>query len=338
MKILFLGGNGNISWHCVNEALKKNHEVWELNREKTLNTRRNIQPEVHKLKCDIHDIKKMKQLLDGFCFDIVIDFICFNESDAKEAVDIFMKHTKCFIFISSDSVYKRSGKNLPFKENCEKYAPYNVDMYVGGKIMAEQVFSEAYKNDNFPITIIRPAYTYDTIIPVSVGHNCFTAPQKYIDGKPALIAGDGTNLWTFTHSSDFASALIALIDNPEIVGQAFNIASDEWLSWNEEMEILFRALSIKSYKAIHIPYDEALKITCFQSKDLMAQRMWHNIYDIKKIQDYVPKWKVQISFEEGIKKTIDWLMEKDIRRRYNERYDIELNKLYIKYEGEKNEM
>lgn len=331
MKLLFIGGNGNISWYCVQEAIKRKHDVWELNRSQTLGTRRDIQIEVHKLTADIHNIDQVKKLLEGAYFDAVIDFICYNEKDALEAIDIFKDKTAHFFFISSEAVYKRAGKNLPFNENCEQNDPEQIDAYVSGKIRAEMAFKKAMHEDDFPVTIIRPAYTYDVIVPVSIGHNCFTAPTKYLEGKPALIAGDGTNIWAFTHSKDFAKALIPLIENPDTVGEAFHIATDEWLSWNEEMEILFRALGIPSYTAIHIPYEEALLLNYFQPRDLMAQRMWHNIYDTTKVKDYVPGWKAKVSFEEGIAETIKWLNEKDIRRRFNVKHSDELDKLYSKY-------
>lgn len=330
MKILFIGGNGNISWYCVDEALKLEHEVWELNRSMTLATRRDIQPGVHKITVDIHDLNKVRVLLENSYFDAVVDFICFNDSDAQEAISLFKDKCNHFIFISSEAVYKRKGKNLPFREDCEQNDPDKIDHYIGGKVRAEQVFKDALA-EGFPVTIVRPAYTYDVIVPVSIGHNCFTAPQKYLDGFPALIAGDGTNIWAFTHSSDFARALIPLVENLDTIGDSFHIATDEWLSWNEEMEILFLALGIKEYKAIHVPYRDALELNYFQSKDLMAQRMWHNIYDTSKIKEFVPGWKAKISFEEGIKQTLEWLYSKDVHRRFNEKHSRELDKLYKKY-------
>ena len=332
MRILVIGGNGNISWYCVDEALRRGHEVWELNRSQTCMTRREIQPEVHKLTADIHDVEKIKSIVEGCVFDVVIHFICFHERDAKEAIDLFRARTKHFMFISSEAVYKRAGRNLPFRESCELNDPDRADHYVSGKIRAEAVFRRAYMESGFPVTIIRPAYTYDVIVPVSIGHNCFTAPQKYLDGKPALIAGDGTNLWAFTHSGDFAKALIPLAENPDTAGETFHIATDEWLTWNEEMELLFYALGLNQYRAIHIPYDEALLLNDFQPIDLMAQRMWHNIYDTAKVKEYVPGWKAEISFEEGIRRTIDWLQEKPVRRRYNDHHAAGLDRLYKKYE------
>lgn len=333
MRFLFIGGNGNISWYCVQRALERGYEVWELNRSMTLKTRRDIQPQVRKLTADIHDLPAVKTLLGDSRFDVVIDFICYNEADAAEAVELFSGKTDHFVFISSDSVYRRAGKNLPFREDCEQNDPERSGKYIAGKVLAERYFREAYEKNGFPVTIIRPTYTYDVIVPVSIGQNCFTAPQKFLEGRPALIAGDGTNLWEFTHSSDFASACVPLAENPDTVGEDIHIATEELLSWNEEMELLFGALGIPRYSAVHVPYEEALELTYFQERDLTAHKMWHNIHDVSKLRKYVPGWHAQVPFEQGIRETIEWLNGADVRRRLHAGRSEVLDRLYKKYGG-----
>lgn len=332
MKILFIGGNGNISWYCTQEAIKHGHEVWQLNREQSLSTRREIQKEVHKLKGDINESENIKRLLEGCYFDVVCDFICYNGEQAKQAMEIFKNRTKHFVFISSEAVYKRVSYNIPYKETSEKY---DMDLseckYIRGKLEAEQVFEEAYKEREFPITIIRPAYTYDTIFPTSIGHNCFTVADLIMKGYPLLVAGDGTNLWTFTHSSDFARAFISLIELPDIKGEVFHISTEEWLSWNEQSEIVLNALGMDKSNIFHVPFQDALKLEKIQPKELMYQRMWHNIYCVDKVKNYVPDWSAKVSFEEGIQKTIRWLEAKQGRKRYIESLKKEIMNIYTYY-------
>lgn len=331
MKLLFIGGNGNISWYCVQKALENNHEVWELNRSQTLMTRRKIQEEVHKVTCDIHNLELVKEKLEDAYFDVIFDFICYNEKDAEERIRLFFNKTNNYVFISSDAMYKRIENGQPFYEESEKYDINIEEKYIVGKILAEQVFIREKNNNGFPVTIVRPSYTYDTIIPVSIGHNCFTAVQKYIDGLPALIAGNGTNVWSFTHSSDFAEAIIPLVENKDSIGEVFNIATDELISWNDEMEILFKKLGISHYESIHIPYKDALKIEDFQSSIMMRHKMSNNIIDTFKLKQYVPNWKAQVSLEEGISNTIKWLMEDKVRRRFIESNSVKLYRIYEKY-------
>lgn len=334
MKYLFLGGNGNISWYVVNEALKHGHDVWTLNRHQSYRTRRDTLPAVHQVYADIHNLSlDVLNLLRREEFDVVFDFICFNDFDAQERCRIFGGYIKEYVFISSESVYKRSCYNLPFKEDCEQYNPMDVDSYIAGKILAEQSFIKYYENSQFPVTIIRPTLTYDTIIPLCIGHNCFTASKKLIDGRPVLIGGDGENLLSITHSKDFANALINLVESCSIAGEDFHIASEVLITWNEASKCLFDALEIENYRAVHIPYKEALKINDFHSPVLMQQRLWHNIYNLSKLKKYVPEWKAEIRYAQGIKETINWMHADTVRMRIVEKYSTALDRLYDKYDG-----
>lgn len=340
MKVLFIGGNGNISWWCVQVAIEQGHTCYVLNREETLNTRREIQPEVIKLKADIRNKEEVLNVLGDLTFDCIIDFICYTPEHAKYDIDLFKNITKQFIYISSVTVYKRETKYLPYKESAPKWEETDYD-YALDKVISERIFIDAYEKENFPITIVRPAHTYDTIVPVSIGHNCFTAPQRYLDGKPILIAGDGTNLWTLTHSKDFANAFIHLIGNKDAIGEDFHITGDEWLTWLDITELLLEALNIRNAQYIHIPTNDIIntevpisnnfKISSCLGRNFKGQRMWCDIYDNSKIKKIAPNWKQEVLFKDGIKQTINWLMEKDVRRRVNNDLDKIMEDLTIKY-------
>jgi nucleoside-diphosphate-sugar epimerase len=230
VKVLFIGGNGNISWYCVQEAINQGHEIWMLHRGLTTRTRRDIQPEVKVIHADIRDHAKAETILDGLMFDVVIDFICYNKEQAEFDVKLFYDKTDHFIFISTGSVYERGTQNLPYREDSPK-VKNSIREYANDKLAAENVFLNAFKRFGFPITIIRPGYTYDTIIPVSCGLNDWTVCQRILNGKPPIILGDGSSIYTFTHSRDFADALVALLTACYPIGEAFNITSDErsWL-------------------------------------------------------------------------------------------------------------
>jgi nucleoside-diphosphate-sugar epimerase len=315
MKILFIGGNGNISWHCVQLSLDLGHSVYVLNREETLKSRRDIQKDVIKLKGDIRNFNEIHTLLQNMNFDVVCDFICYNDIHAETAIKLFEGKTRQYIYISSSSVYEQKSKNLPYKENCPQYNPEKVCGYISGKILAERLFINQYEKKSFPVTIVRPAYTYDTIVPVSVGGNCFTPIYRWLNGKPALIAGDGYNLWTFTHSSDFASAFVKLIGNSKAIGEDFHISTDELLSWNEATEMTLNAFGIENIQTIHVPLSVLEKTTLETRKEMLFQKVWHSIQDNTKIKSIADGWKANINFEDGIKMTKNWLYEKDSYRR-----------------------
>ncbi len=331
MKVLFIGGNGNISWSCVQECLNAGHEVVELNRAATRNTRRMVQPEVRQITADIRNSGIVLQVLKDESFDAVCDFICFNGEQACKAINVFCERTKQYIVISSEAVYKRESNNLPFRENTKQYEEDVADPYIAGKIQVEKVFREANKMEGFPVTIVRPGYTYDTIIPVPVGHNCFTAPKKFMEGYPLLMPGDGENLWSPLHSADFARAFVCLIGNNKAIGEDYHITGDILLTWNELAGQLLDALGIDNKNILHIPRKDAFQICAFHSELVMQQHLWHYIFDNTKIKSIANGWKQEISFADGINKTVKWLFEADIRRRVNPLYDEELEKLYKIY-------
>lgn len=331
MKVLFIGGNGNISWWCVEEAIRRGDEVYALNRGRTRATRRKVQPEVHEIIADIRNEEETVKVLSGMHFDAVCDFICFNHVQAKQAIGVFKGKTDQYIVISSEAVYKRESRYLPFREDTPQYDETVEDPYIAGKIKAERHFKQAYRTEGFPLTIVRPGYTYDTIIQVPVGQNCFTAPQKLISGYPFLMLGDGENLVAPMHSKDFAKAFVGLIGNKEAIGEDYHIAAEQLITWNEMAETILTALGLDAGNILHIPYDKAARITDFYSSIVNRQHMWHYIFDDAKIKSAVPGWKQETSFSEGMEETVSWLLEDKVRQRINPEYDRKLEDIYRRY-------
>lgn len=331
MKVLFIGGNGNISWWCVQKAIEAGHTVYELNRGATRNTRRPVQAGLTQLLADIQNAESAAQALKGESFDVVCDFICYSGRQAKQVIDLFSGRAKQYIVISSEAVYKRDSRALPFRETAEKYSPDILDRYIAGKLQVEEMFRNAYEKEGFPSTIVRPGYTYDTIIPVPIGQNCFTAPQKFLSGYPLLMPGDGENLWSPLHSSDFAEAFVQLIGNTNAIGDHYHITGETLLTWNELAEQVLCSIGAGNMDILHIPRENALKITSFHSEVVMRQHMWHYIFDNAKIKKAAPGWRQRIPFNEGICSTVKWLYESDAHRRINAAHDEELEKLYKIY-------
>jgi nucleoside-diphosphate-sugar epimerase len=332
MKVLFIGGNGNISWYCTTLALEKGYEVWILNRAATHLTRRAPPLGVREIKVDIRDKNAAAKTLRGYEFDVVADFICYNEEQAKTGIGLFQGKTRQYIFISSEAVYQRRLEYLPFKEDTPQFAPDSACSYVDGKVKAEIHFLQAYKDTGFPVAIIRPGYTYDTIIPVSLGHNCFTAPMRVLDGKPFLIAGDGKTLWPFTHSSDFARALVPLLGDERTIGDAVHIIGDIVHSWNEAMKTLADVLGVKKPKYLYISKEDVFKSEFGEQREVIAERMFDAVFDNSKIKSLVPGWSSRISLEEGLKQAVKWLYEDERRIRIVPQINMALEKLEVAYE------
>lgn len=331
MKILFIGGNGNISWWCVEEAIKRGYEVYELNRGMTRSTRRAVQHEVHEIIADIRDERAVLSALVDKTFDVICDFICFNDHQAEQAIRLFSGKCSQYIVISSEAVYRRESRYLPFREDTPQYDENVGDSYISGKIKVEKTFRDAYRNHGFPVTIVRPGYTYDTIIQMPVGQNCFTAPQKLIEGYPFLMPGDGENLVAPLHAKDFAKAFVGLIGNKETIGEDYHIAAEKLITWNEMAAGILLAFHLDPENILHIPYAEGIEITEFYSSVVNRQHMWHYIFDDTKIKNVVSDWGQKTSFTEGIKETTAWLLADTKRQRINSDYDRKLENIYARY-------
>ena len=326
MKVLFIGGYGNISWYCTKKAIEKNFEVYLLNRDLKTGTRREIPKEAKLICADIRNIEETRNILKDYEFDVVCDFLCYNREQAQNAIKLFKDKTKQYIYISSDSVYKKPDDDGLFRETSEKYKPGEGSEYINGKLEAEIEFMNANRDMGFPVTIVRPGYTYDTIMLYSIGHNCFTTVQRCLDGKPLLIAGSGNNLWTFTHSMDFANAFVELFGKKECIGEDYQLSGDVVETFNNVMKTELKLLGLKKVNVIHIPLEEMMKHQEFSPKD-MLHRYQNRIFDTAKIKKIAPLWKTEISIEKGLKDTIDWFNEVPTRRRFSETLDKNLENL-----------
>lgn len=333
MKILFIGGTGNISWHCVTKAQQAGHEIWVLNRAATIKTRRPCPLNVKQLFADIRDVNAVKKLLNGLEFDVVADFICYTPEQARVDIKLFRNITKQFIFISSAANYQRPGV-YPITEATPLFNPYWD--YAQNKIACEKVFLEQHQKENFPVTIVRPGHTYDTLIPDAVGNGDWTVAKRMIEGKPIVIHGDGSTLWTVTHAEDFARAFIELFGKPAAIGEAYHITSDEWLTWRQITEMTAEALNVKNPNFVYIPSEIIAKVNPELGKGLLGHKTWCDIYDNSKIKSVAKGWQTEISFKEGIQRTINWLQDDKDRQRVNQNLDLFLDDLcknYLKIEN-----
>lgn len=323
MKILIIGGNGNIGYHCTMESLKLGHEVWSINRESDSFEHRKLYSDtvgLHILNIDIRNVSLVKFTLknEGFNennkFDVIVDFTCMKSEHANSTIELFNNITNHYIFISSTAVYKRPYKEIFANEYSE--LDYNTTWgYAYNKIQCEKIFKDAYKNLGFPVTIIRPAYTYDITIPYAVGHDKgWTICQRMIDGKPIVLLGDGISLWSLSHSNDISKAIVALFKIEKSISHTFHITSDEYLSWKEITETVANELNVKKLNIVYVPTNYILRNKLDVGIHLHHHRMWNDLYDNTRIEKIID-WEPQIKFKDGIKRTIEWFNE-DVRRKW----------------------
>jgi|WetSurMetagenome_2_1015567.scaffolds.fasta_scaffold75359_2 nucleoside-diphosphate-sugar epimerase len=331
MNILVLGATGNISFQFVNYALSVGWHITTISRGSTHYARRKL---IHSNKIDhFFDIKNtdiLNRFLLGKYYDLVVDFICYDEIDAINRVSCFSKKTGSYIFISTTASYSKKPVYLPYTEE----TPVNsLDWdYCRKKVNAENVFLDAKRKKNFPIIIVRLAHTYDTVIPVAVGPADWTVPKRILEGKPVVVHGDGTTIWTLIHATDVARALLGLGVNKKAVGEIFNVVSNERVTWNEITTSLFKILE-KPPNLCYVSSKKINTISSYLGNGIIGHKMWNDFYDNTKTIDFLDGWHPQIGVEDGLQQSINWYLADTQRQHVSNELDTVLENLCLESNG-----
>lgn len=297
MRVLFIGGTGNISEAVSKLAVSKGFDLYLLNRGETPNS----VPGAHVLRGDIHSGESINQLLQNMKFDVVADFIAFTPEDVLRDIGLFKNRTRQYIFISSAVVYEKTRILTPIRE-CSPQSNSGWD-YAVKKIACEKILMKAWEEENFPVTIVRPSHTYDKMIPVAIGKG-YDLIDRMRKGKPVVIHDSGNSLWTMTHSSDFAKGFVGLMGNPVAKGEAFHITSDEHLTWNQIYRIIADAAGVSDFEAVHIPGEFIQSIEPDWGPTITCDKGFSAVFDTSKIKRYVPEFLCTTPFYLGFRQTL----------------------------------
>ncbi|MGB7768105.1 MAG: SDR family oxidoreductase [Verrucomicrobiia bacterium] len=316
MKILFIGGTGKISTTVSRQVLAKGHELFLLNR----GLESKNPPGSRSLTADINNLKAARAALRDLQFDVVVDWIAFTPEHIERDLTLFKDRTRQFIFISSASVYQKPPTHHVITESTPLGNPFWD--YARNKIACEERLLRAYRADNFPMTIVRPTFTYDHYIPVAVGgFGCYTLADRLKRGKPIIVHGDGSSLWVMTHAEDFGRGFMGLLGNRQAIGHAFHITSDEVLTWTQIYQTIAEALRVEA-NIVHIPSDFIARVAPDLAGTLLGDKSWSAVFDNRKIKTFVPGFQAVIPFRERIRRTVAWI-EADKKRR---RVDAAVNR------------
>lgn len=306
LKVLIIGGTGNISSSVSRLAVEKGCSLTILNR----GNREKIEGAEH-LTADVTDEKSIRKAIAGRSWDVVADFIAFNADDAARDISVFSGRTGQFMFISSASCYAKPVTSYPITESVPLNNPYSD--YAKNKIAAERTFMRAFEEDGFPVTIVRPSHTYATRFPFPVGNGGeYTIVDRIRRGLPIISPGDGTSLWTVTHSDDFAKGFTGLFALTKAIGNAYHITSAEVLTWDMIFQEVGKAVGMEP-EIIHAPSDVIAKEDPSAIAGLIGDKQWSLIFDNSKIKNAVPGYVATIPFSIGIRRTISWFEEKSER-------------------------
>jgi nucleoside-diphosphate-sugar epimerase len=305
MRILFIGGTGLISSACSELALARGHELFVLNR--GLSPKYPLPQGATLLRGDVrverHDLDR---LMSGLHFDAAVDFIAYSEQDIDQDLALLRNRTDQFVFISSASAYRKPPKTYLVTEATPLENPFW--SYSRGKIAAEQRLMHAYRTEGFPATIVRPSLTYGPAqIPFCVGswEHPWTIIARMRRGAKIIVPGDGTSLWVLTWNGDFARGLLGLLGNARAIGEAFQITSDEVLTWDQIFLEAFSLLDIQP-NILHVPSDLIAAYWPHALGSLIGDKMHSVVFDNSKIKDFVPDYMCDVNWHAGLRRALDW--------------------------------
>lgn len=308
MKILIIGGTGTISSAVTRQLAAAGHDLWLLNRG---HRNHEVPANVRQVICDINDESEVLRQTGSEWFDAVCEFIGFVPEQVERDIRLFAGRTSQYVFISSASAYNKPAASHVITEGTTLANPYW--QYSRNKIACEELLMKAWREDGFPVTIVRPSHTYcERGVPTSVHgpKGSWQVLRRMLDGKPVIIQGDGTSLWTLTWNEDFARGFIGLLGNPKAIGEAYQIMSDESLTWTQIYQCIARALGVtlnpyyvaSGFLAAVSPREWELEGNLTGDKSVTV------VFDCSKLKRAVPGWQATVRFDQGVRRCVDYLL------------------------------
>ncbi len=327
MKVLFIGGTGVISSASAELAVTRGIDLTLLNRGKT--SQRPAPQGAKVLIGDIRQPDSVREVLSGLTFDVVVNWLVYTPDQVASDLDLFRGRTAQYVFISSASAYHRPVLSLPITESTPLHNPYWA--YSRDKIACEERLMRAYRDEGFPVTIVRPAHTYDrTLLPF---RGRYTVVDRMRRGEPVVVHGDGTSLWVLTHHRDFAKGLVGLLGNPQANGEAYHITSDEVLTWDQIYRIIARAAGVADPDLVHVPSEVINVYHAEWGASLLGDKAHSVIFDNTKVRRLVPDFVATIPFAQGAQEMVDWFDADPARRAIDESWNALLDRMIAAQRG-----
>jgi nucleoside-diphosphate-sugar epimerase len=327
MKVLFIGGTGTISTAISKQLLNEGHELYLINRGNRNSTLEN-NSNITILEGDINKEDEIAALVKDLEFDVVADFIAFVPSALERDYRLFKLKTKQFIFISSASAYQKPLSDYRITESTPLSNPYWE--YSRNKIACEEYLMKLYREEGFPVTIVRPSHTYDErSIPLGVhgDKGSYQVLKRMMEGKKVIIHGDGSSLWTMTHNRDFAKGFIGLMGNLHAIGESVQITSEESLTWNQIYQAIADAAGVE-LNAIHVASEFLDAVSPLDFKgSLIGDKANSVVFDNSKLKRLVPGFVTETRFDQGIKEVVNHVLNHKEYQIEDEAFDLWCDKV-----------
>ncbi len=329
MKALFIGGTGIISTASTELAAACGIELTLLTRgRRSMPLPRGVKA----IAVDIDDPAAVTQALAGQHFDAVVDWIAYTPAQIERDLNLFRGRVRQYIFISSASAYQKPGTDYLITESTPLANPFW--QYSRDKIACEDRLMRAYREEGFPITIVRPSLTYSETqitLPVNSWAKSYTVVDRMRRGKKVIVPGDGSSLWVITHNADFAKGLVGLLGLDQAIGHAFHITSDEVMCWDQFYRIVAEAAGAEP-QLVHIASDYLAACIPDMRGSLSGDKAVSVVFDNSKIKRFVPMFQATIPFTLGIRQTLAWFDADPARRQIDHEADARYDRILEAYD------
>lgn len=316
MRVLIIGGTGNLSYACSAAALDAGLEVFNLNRGLKPGQ---AAPGVVTLKADIRDRDAARAALEDLRFGAVVDFISYAPDQLAGSLALLGERTEQYVFISTASAYRKPPVHHVLTEGTPLDNPFWA--YSRAKIACERLLESEGREQGLPYTIVRPSHTYGRgWLPTSFGSSDFTVAARLVARKEVIVHGDGQSLWTLTHARDFAAGLVGLLGHPGALGEAVQIMGEEALTWDAIHGTVARALGVEP-RTVHVPSGFIAAVDPEMGERLLGDKAYSALFDCSKLRRLVPGFRTTVPFHEGVRESVEWLMADPARRKVNPKID-----------------
>jgi nucleoside-diphosphate-sugar epimerase len=308
MKILFIGGTGNISTDCAALLHEQGHEI-------VVATRGQSQvPAAYAIvKADRKNPAAMRAAIAGRSVDVVVNFLGYEVADVALDYELFRENIRQYIFISTATVYAKPPPQLPVTE---KSPMGNLFWeYAQKKLLCEEWLRA---RPDMPVTIVRPSHTYSNRwVPNVVSSSGYTLAARFEAGLPVFVPDNGENPWTLTATSDFAVGLAGLVGNERAIGESFHITGDEVLTWNQIYAATAAVVGGPVPQIEQIPTDFICEHAPTLTGTLRGDKAHPGVFDNSKIKRFAPEFRTRKPFAAGIRESIAWMREHPEDRKIN---------------------
>lgn len=315
MRILLIGGTGNLSEECAAELHARGHQLTVLTR-----GQREVPDHYRCLHADYRDRESLGAALGTGEYDAVLNFLGFETAEVEADIGLFHGRVGQYLFISSATVYAKPFRELPLTEGAPLGNP-RWD-YARKKLDCERILQQSHAERGFPVTIVRPSHTFGRRwIPNPVSSSSYTFAARVEQGRPVFIPDDGSNPWTLTAASDFAAAVAGLVGLDRAVGEVFHITSDEVLTWNQIYAEIAGALGVDPPPVVPVPSEFICEVAPSLTGTLLGDKAHPGVFDNSKIRRFVPGWSCRKSVREALDESVHWLRAHPEERRVDPKLD-----------------